>query len=296
MAGHGGKKKRRGHGDHESEHPDERWLVSYADMITLLMAMFLVMWSMASVNTSKFESLAASLREAFSGKILPGGEAALQPGNQSAAEKAAPTPPIPTITPVTSPEASAQTPNQAQGVGDGRRSDAAQKEAEDLERLKREIDAYAEARGLDTQVKTTVARRGLVVTVLTDKVLFASGSADVKPEAGSLLDALARLLKTQVRNPIQVEGNTDNVPVSGRFPTNWELSTARATAIVRKLIGRGVNPDRLAATGYADRHPIATNATEAGRRANRRVELVVLRTQAEAGHGGQETTQGGTGK
>lgn len=290
MAGHGSKKKRRGHDDHESEHADERWLVSYADMITLLMAMFLVMWSMASVNTTKFESLAASLREAFSGKILPGGESVMRPGNQSAAEQASPTPPIPTIVPVTSPEAASQ------GQSDGRRSDAAQQEAEDLERLKREIDRWSAERGLSSQIRTTVARRGLVVTVLTDKVLFASGSADVKPAADGLLDALARLLKTQVRNPIQVEGNTDNVPVSGRFPSNWELSTARATAVVRMLIGRGVNPDRLAATGYADRHPIATNATEAGRRTNRRVELVVLRTQAEPGHGGQPTTQGGTGK
>jgi chemotaxis protein MotB len=286
MAGH--RKGRRGGGDHESEHADERWLVSYSDMMTLLMALFLVLWSMASVNTSKFESLAASLREAFSGKILPGGEAALHPGNQSKAEQAAPEPPIPTITPVTSPEMST--------TGDAERSDAPQKETEDLQRLKREIDQWTAEHGLSTQVQTTVARRGLVVTVLTDKVLFESGSADVKAGADRLLDALTRLLKTQVRNPIQVEGNTDSIPVSGRYPTNWELSTARATAIVRALIRRGVAPDRLAATGYADRHPIASNANESGRRRNRRVELVVLRNHAEPGQGGQENPQGGTRK
>ena len=211
MAGHK-KKGRRGGDDHGDEHPDERWLVSYADMITLLMAMFLVMWSMASVNTSKFESLAASLREAFSGKILPGGEAVMHPGNSSKAEQASPEPPIPTIKPVTSPESS---------TGDGQRSDAPQKEVEDLAKLKKEIDAYSAQHGLTSEVQTTVARRGLVVTVLTDKVLFDSGSATVKPQADGLLDALTRLLKTQVRNPIQVEGNTDNVPVRGRFPSNW---------------------------------------------------------------------------
>jgi chemotaxis protein MotB len=279
MAGHGGKKGRKSHEDHD-EHPDERWLVSYADMITLLMAMFLVMWSMASVNTTKLDILSKSLREAFSGKILPGGEAVMQPGPTSKSEEPTAEPPIPSIQPAATP-----------AEGDGRRSDAAEREAEDLKKLKAEIDQWTKDHGLTDQVQTSIARRGLVVSVLTDKVLFDSGSADIKPAAEPLLDALSRLLKTQVRNPIQVEGNTDNVPVSGRFPTNWELSTTRATAVVRELISHGVWPDRLSATGYADRHPIASNASERGRRRNRRVELVVLRT---GGHGGQDVTQGGT--
>ena len=266
-------------GGHEEEHVDERWLLTYSDMITLLMALFIVMWSMATVNTTKFEALSVSLKEAFSGKILPGGQAVMQPGSSSHKDASAPEPPLPTIVPTKNSK-----------TGDGKRSDAAEKESEDLEKLKKEIDAYTASHGLADQVDATVARRGLVVTVLTDKVLFDSGQADLKPTSHSLLDALARMLKTTVRNPIQVEGNTDNVPVSGRFPTNWELSTARATAVVRFMIGDGVNPDRLAATGYADRHPIASNATTDGRRRNRRVELVVIRTN---GHGGQAGTQGG---
>ena len=270
------RRRHSGGGGHEGGGGAERWLLTYADMITLLMALFVVMWSMANVNTSKYEALSLSLKDAFSGKILPGGEAVILPGSASKAEQAAPEPPIPTIQPVT---------DQAQG--DGQRSDAPKREVDDLEKLKREIDDWTRTHGLSSQVSTEIARRGLVVRVLTDKVLFASGSADVKPEAGPLLDALSRLLKTQVRNPIQVEGNTDNVPVSGRFPTNWELSTTRATAVVRELISRGVWPGRLAATGYADRHPIAPNATEAGRRRNRRVELVVLRQQGAVGQGGR---------
>src|SRR3712207_3379738 len=265
----GSKKKK---GGHEDEHPDERWLLTYADMITLLMALFIVMWSMATVNTSKYEALSASLKDAFSGKILPGGEAVLRPGSSSEDQPAAPEPPLPTIVPV-APEST---------EGDGKRSDAAVKEADDLEKLKAQIDAWSEDHGLAKEVQTSIAKRGLVVTVLTDRVLFDSGQAELKPASHTLLDALARLLKTTVRNPIQVEGNTDNVPVSGRFPTNWELSTARATSVVRYLIGHGVNPDRLAATGYADRHPIATNATEGGRRRNRRGGVVVIRTN---GHG-----------
>src|SRR3712207_3068778 len=132
----GSKKKK---GGHEDEHPDERWLLTYADMITLLMALFIVMWSMATVNTSKFEALSASLKDAFSGKILPGGEAVMQPGSSSDKEQAAPEPPLPTIVPAS---------EQGGGESDGKRSDAAAKEAEDLEKLKKEIDAYAEDHGL----------------------------------------------------------------------------------------------------------------------------------------------------
>jgi chemotaxis protein MotB len=271
---------RRG-GEHEEHVNHERWLISYADMITLLMALFVVMWSMANVNTTKYEALSISLKEAFSGRILDGGERVLRPGNQQSSEQPAPEPPFPAITPVTE-----------SSQGDGRRSDAAEREAEDLRKLERAVNEWAEMRGLQHEVQARVARRGLTIRILTDRILFASGSAELKPESSRLLDALSRLLKTQVRNPIQIEGNTDNVPVSGRFPTNWELSTTRATTVVRALIARGVGPGRLAAAGYADRNPIATNATEAGRRRNRRVELVVLRT---GGHGGQAGTQGGPG-
>ena len=265
--------------DHAEEHVDERWLLTYSDMITLLMALFIVMWAMATVNQGKFEALSVSLKEAFSGKILPGGQAIMQKGSSTQNAKSAEDAPVPQIIPA-----------HKGAKDDGTRSDASQKEAEDLQKLKKEIDAYAKTHGIDDQVAATVARRGLVVTVLTDKLLFDSGSAELKPISHNLLDALARMLKTTVRNPIQVEGNTDNVPVSGVYPTNWELSTARATAVVRYLIGHKVNPNRLAATGYADRHPIATNATDPGRRRNRRVELVVIRTN---GHGGQAGTQGG---
>lgn len=271
--------KRKKKGGHEEEHADERWLLTYADMITLLMALFIVMWSMSVVNAGKFDQLATSLKDGFSGKILPGGQAPLQPGSSDEAEQAAPEPPLPAIMPPGRPT-----------EGDGKRSDAAQVEQQSLEELKKEVDAYAKTNGLEAKLQSKITARGLVVTVLTDKVLFDSGSAQLRAGGDSLLDALARLLKTTVRNPIQVEGNTDNVPVSGQFPTNWELSTARASAVVRELIADGVNPDRLTAAGFADRHPIASNASEAGRQRNRRVELVVIRTN---GQGGQAGSQGG---
>lgn len=272
-----GKKKKKG-GGHEEEHADERWLLTYADMITLLMALFIVMWSMATVNTSKFEALSASLKDAFSGKILPGGEAIMQPGSSSDSEQSPPEDPLPAI--------------KAQEKTDTESSKSASKEDQELKKLKKEIDAWTQSHGLKAQVETQIARRGLIVRVLTDDVLFDSGSATIKPSADNLLDALSKLLKTQVRNPIQVEGNTDNVPVTGRYPSNWELSTARATEVTRSLIRRGVWAGRLGATGYAAEHPIASNQTPAGRRRNRRVEIVVLRRYT--GQGGQTGTQGGT--
>ncbi|HWT95097.1 MAG TPA: flagellar motor protein MotB [Solirubrobacteraceae bacterium] len=269
-----GKKKKQ----HHEEHVDERWLLTYSDMITLLMALFIVMWSMATVNTSKFEALSASLKDAFSGKILPGGEAIMQPGSSSDAEQAPPEDPLPAI--------------KAQEKTDAA-SKSATKEDEELKKLKKEIDSWTQTHGLKQQVETQIARRGLIVRVLTDDVLFDSGSATIKPSADGLLDALSKLLKTQVRNPIQVEGNTDNIPVTGQYPSNWELSTARATEVTRNLIRRGVWAGRLGATGYAAEHPIASNRTEAGRKRNRRVEIVVLRKYAGQGQAGTGS-QGGT--
>ncbi len=276
MAKH--KKKR---GEEHEEHADERWLVSYSDMMTLLMALFLILWSMASVNTSKFEALSASLKEAFSGKILPGGAAVMNTGSSSDSnEKPTAEDPIQSmkaITPTTTTKSEAT---------------KASEETEELKKLKKQIDEWTRAHGLSRQVETQIARRGLIIRVLTDDVLFDSGSATIKPGADQLLDQVSRLLKTQVTNPIQVEGNTDNVPVSGRYPSNWELSTARATEVTRNLIRRGVWAGRLGATGYASEHPIASNETEAGRKRNRRVEIVVLRKYT--GQGGQTQAQGGT--
>jgi chemotaxis protein MotB len=144
--------------------------------------------------------------------------------------------------------------------------------------LKRRLDAYARAHGFADQVRTVIERRGLVVRVLTDKVLFDSGQADLKPAGLPLLTEVAKLLNLDPTHPIIVEGHTDNVPISSTlYPSNWELSTARATTVVRYLISQGVSAARLGAAGYADLHPVASNATAAGRQLNRRVEIVLRR-------------------
>ena len=143
---------------------------------------------------------------------------------------------------------------------------AALREQASLASLKQKLDAYSATHGLSHEVQTVVDRRGLVVRVLTDQLLFASGQAALQPEGLPLLDEVAQLLNVDKSHPITVEGHTDNIPISSsRYPSNWELSTDRATPVVRYLIAKGVTRERLGAVGYADLHPIASNATAAGR-------------------------------
>jgi chemotaxis protein MotB len=116
------------------------------------------------------------------------------------------------------------------------------------------------------------------VRVLTDKLLFNSGEANLQPEGDPLLEEVATLLNVDKSHPITVEGNTDNQPIAtAQFPSNWELSTARATTVVRFLIAHSVSAGRLAAAGYAALHPVDSNATDAGRSRNRRVDIVLMR-------------------
>jgi chemotaxis protein MotB len=114
--------------------------------------------------------------------------------------------------------------------------------------------------------------------VLTDKLLFASGQATLEPAGEPLLNEVTQLLNVDTKHPITVEGNTDNQPIhSSQFPSNWELSASRATTVLRYLLGRGVAAERLSAAGVAALHPIASNATAAGRADNRRVDIVLDR-------------------
>lgn len=277
MASRSGKRGRRGAAaEHESE---ERWLLTYADMITLLMALFMVLFSISSVNISKFQTLQKSLKAAFSGSILPGGRSILQSGSESTRFHTPATSEVPAILPTTPNTPKPIDISQQQLKAAEASAAAANVEQQNFLALKARIDTYARAHGFSKQVQTMIDRRGLVVRVLTDRLLFASGQATLKPVGLPLLAEMASLLDSvDQSHPIVVEGYTDNVPIaSSEFPSNWELSTARATTVVRYLISRGVNEQRLGAAGYADLHPIASNATAAGRAVNRRVEIVFER-------------------
>jgi chemotaxis protein MotB len=287
MAAHGKRGRRGGAVEHENE---ERWLLTYADMLTLLFALFMVLFSISSVNISKYQVLQQSLKAAFSGSILPGGRAILQSGSESTSAHTPATAEVPSIVPLV------PTPTSRSSSSTGSANTAAQPmtsadlqaalnsmsasiaEQNDFKALQRKLDAYAKAHGFGDRVQAVIERRGLVVRVLTDNLLFASGSATLEPGADQLLHEVAQLLNLDKSHPITVEGHTDNQPIhNAQFPSNWELSTARATNVVRYLITQGVSAYRLGAVGYADLHPIASNATAAGRAENRRVEIVLMR-------------------
>jgi chemotaxis protein MotB len=272
----GGRRGAHGGGGHED---GERWLLTYADMITLLMALFMVLFSISSVNISKVQALQKSLKAAFSpDNILPGGKDIAQQGSTASAHQAPATREVSSIVPLTPHAAASSAESSATATGASASVQKAEAEQSSFEHLKHQLDAYAASHGFAKDVNTSVQARGLVIRVLTDRLLFASGSATLIPQAFPLLSEIAGLVNVDRTHPVAVEGNTDDVPIhGGSFPSNWELSTARASMVVRFLIGRGVFPTRLSASGYADLRPIDSNTSAAGRARNRRVEIVLQR-------------------
>jgi chemotaxis protein MotB len=280
MAGHrGGRKKAHHEEEHENE---ERWLVSFADMMTLLFCLFMVLFAISSVNTSKFEVLQKTLQDAFSGRILSGGKAIVETGNDVPPEQPSATPPMPALSPLASLQQE-ETPRN-----DQERQQAAAKEQNEFKALKKRIDALAVKQGLKGRVITTIRQRGLVVQILTDKVFFDSGQAALKPAAHKVVDDIGVILRGERKHPIVVEGHTDSQPIHGGiYPSNWELSGARSAAVVREFVHTGVLPRRLSLAGYADEVPVATNSTAAGRSRNRRVEVTLTRKYGTASQGRQ---------
>jgi chemotaxis protein MotB len=265
MAGHGKKKKR--HDDH-GDHPDERWLVTYADLMTLLVALFMVLFSISSVNKSKFETLQASLQDAFSGRILPGGKSIKEAGGTDKQVNPSPQPPESNLQPFVGGK-----------PADGKKNGGQTNEEQQFQKLKRAIDKVVAAKGLSGKVQTKVTPDGLQIRLLTDDLLFDSGSATPKPAALPLLENMASLLGTQPDHQLIIQGNTDDVPIhGGRFTDNLDLSTARAGSILRTFAADGITPERMTAAGRGQYKPVAPNTTPGGRSLNRRVEILVPRT------------------
>jgi chemotaxis protein MotB len=236
-------------------------------MITLLMALFMVLFSISSVNKSKFEGLQRSFKEAFSGgKVLPGGSGIKDNGGSPADARAVPPPLSMSIQPTS-------------GGATGRSRGASRSaENQDFRRLKSRIDAFTRAKGLEGRVKTRITDDGLEIRVLTDKLLFASGSAVPQAAGIPLLHQIGQVLATEKSHHVNVEGHTDDVPIgTGQFPSNWELSGARASAVVRALAKGGVAGARMTAQGRAQLDPVTSNDTDAGRVLNRRVEILLPR-------------------
>jgi chemotaxis protein MotB len=274
--------------EEEAEESDERWLLTYADMITLLMALFMVLFSISSVNVSKFVTLQRSLQDAFSGRILPGGRALKESGGSTTSPTVAATPPT-TAAAVTS-----------DGAGKGGKIDAkaaaaaaAKAEEKDFKALKARVDAYVDKHGLQSKVTTLVTKDGLVIRLLTDKLLFSSGSATVQPGGRGLLSKVGGLLRAENQHVIRVRGFTDPLPIhTAAFPSNWELSAGRAASVVRAFAEAGVAPQRLEAAGRAALDPLTSNATALGRARNRRVEVLLPRQATGAAAADAEKDSG----
>jgi chemotaxis protein MotB len=236
------------------------------------------LFSISSVNISKYLTLQKSLKAAFSGSILPGGKSILKSGSQSTSAHNPATAAVPSIMPL-SKSGQYQYKSVNQQLNNAMAAAAAgDREQADFLALKHKLDAYAKAHGFGASVQVNITRSGLIINVLTDKLLFDSGSATLDPGGLPLLKEVAKLLNVDQTHPITVAGHTDNQPISTpEFHSNWNLSASRAINVLQFLIGQGVDPQRLGATGYADLHPLASNATPAGRARNRRVEIILQR-------------------
>jgi len=283
--GGGARKKKGGHEEHEEHVNHERWLVSYADMLTLLFVLFVVLFSMSSVDQKKFAELAAGLSEGFgaqsaafqgSAATLDGSgnatqvvpiDAGTNPGDggsgtttMSAKEKQAV-------------EAALRAADRAKASKDAR---AATEEAKNLKKVEEKItDALVKAK-LENQVKFTINERGLVVTVVTNEVVFDGNRANLQAGGAKILDAIAPVL-AKLPNNIEVDGHTNQLKArTTYYPSGWELSAARASTVVRYLTGHGLAKDRMSAVGFSDTKPLIDPRDPKSVQMNRRVDVVVL--------------------
>jgi chemotaxis protein MotB len=223
------------------EEVSEKWAIPYADFLTLLLCLFIALFAMAQAGKQAALEYAQAFAKAFGMRLVP--------FQESLPKQILPQPVVP----------------RSELTEKGRR----------IQRQIRELEEMLKRMGLEGEFKVSYEVIGIRL-ILQEKILFPSGSAEIKPETYPILDKLYEILR-DLPNPVEVEGHTDSIPISTeKFPSNWELSTARASSIVRYFIAKGINPERLKASGYADTKPIASNATPEGRAQNRRVEIVIL--------------------
>ncbi|HEY3330508.1 MAG TPA: OmpA family protein [Capsulimonadaceae bacterium] len=255
--------RKKKHGDHENH---ERWLLTYADMITLLVAFFIMLYAMSVTNTAKFVKLALSVRSGF------GNVTGNQPSILNGMGGGSPLPAVSPITPVVKPT----DPKKIENGGSSNPNSKKTSQSEISEQIKKAI----EREKLADHVQIRDEERGVVVSVIADQYTFDSGSAALKAPLMPILDKISHVLKP-LPNMVRVEGHTDNLPIStDRFPSNWQLSAERASNVLCHFVASDdVSPDRINCVGYGDRRPILPNTTPENRAKNRRVEIVILKSK-----------------
>jgi chemotaxis protein MotB len=219
----------------------ERWLLTYADLITLLLAFFVMLYVFSKQDTRKYDAMTMQLKAIFSG-----GAGVVVEGGRTGSR---------TI------EATTEGPSDIQI----RRE------------LEKQIKELSKAEGQENNISVITDERGIVIRIM-DKAFYDTGKADLKEKARATLDKIAPVIKT-LPNEIRIEGHTDNIPISTyEFKSNWELSVRRATEVVRYLVEKvGISPKRISAAGYAEYRPVAENDSDANRALNRRIEIIVVR-------------------
>ncbi|THJ65039.1 flagellar motor protein MotB [Arthrobacter echini] len=291
-------RRKRGGEDHGEDHPDERWMASYMDMVTVLMCMFIVLYAMSSVDQQKFEKLRVSLATGFGsvqsatvdtaeGTVVPAqhineegesftGGAALvdadaetQKEEPGAAEVAAPTP---SPSPSTGGDAAEQATDRERAVA----------EVESLRALQERLDRELSSRELDEAVRYVIDERGLTIRLVSSETFFLPDSAQLTEQTLRVLEVVGPILAS-IPNEVGVEGHTARLPESVPRPLDWELSTERAVNVVRHLIDSGGVPaPRLSAIGYGESRPLAPGDTEAELELNRRVDIVIHSDEPES--------------
>lgn len=226
----------------------ERWLLTYADLITLLLAFFVVMYAISSADVKKFAQLAGAMRKAFNVGVLEGAPA------------------------MAILEEEKETAPDVGGLEEG----SLGTEMGDLQMIMGEMNWIHEEAGLADNVSFSIRPEGIAVSI-SGNLLFSSGRAELRPDSLRLLRSLARAL-SRLPNPIRVEGHTDDIPPKGTgYPSNWELSGARAIAVVRHLAEvEGIDANRLSAAAYSQYQPVAPNDSARVRALNRRTEILIL--------------------
>ena len=239
------------------------WMATFADMCTLLLTFFVLLLTFANMDVVKFKEMLGSVRDAFGVQVQSPGE--YQPTKpKEAPSKTAPQPMSPR-----------QPAMPAFTQFDPR-------EAAEADRMANQVRKMAEESGLGGSLNISSGPQGVRLRV-KGQLLFQPGQAALMHQANQLLDSLVKVMN-KFDFYLTVEGHTDDQPIStAHFPSNWELSAARAAAVLRALVNRGVPRQRIAAVGYADNYPLASNSTEQGRNKNRRVEFVFTKRPLRAG-------------
>jgi chemotaxis protein MotB len=280
VSGHGG--GRRAHEEEHEEHENhERWLVSYADMMTLLMVLFIVLFAISQVDQKKFAALKTGLSAGFGAPvaILPGADALLDPGGAVAPDSVNISGSVGGKQPTSNidPQVGELDPDKVSKLAKATSEAQVKGEVEKLEKAKEKLKKALAKAGVAKSATFRFDERGLVVTIVTDNVLFASGGAQLEPQGQRILDSLGPTL-LDLPNQLSIDGHTNSIPIStALFPSNWELSSGRANGVLRYLHSNdGIPYTRMSSTGFADTHPRLPKSNPRAVVVNRRVEIVVL--------------------